>query len=194
MGTDEPSSTNLELHCCRRLLFDHTPTKTPSAERQCDIRGYNNSREEYTTSTPTTTPSKKHSHSRCRQRFCRKKKKEAQREITKQIEWEKQQLNIKQHNTLHTTSQKIRKKFGFTLTQPDTTHQNAQRILEETNPADYFSPVRKLAFHNLTSDQRLPAANISHKKLNEHSSHVKQHPIYPNYNKTYSSNLNEIKT
>jgi hypothetical protein len=46
MVADEPSFTNLELHCCRRLLFDHTPTKPPSAEPQCDVRGYNNSRDQ----------------------------------------------------------------------------------------------------------------------------------------------------
>jgi len=158
MVEDDSSYNSLELSSCRQTLFDQptTPyanfqqqyTHPSSAALHHNIHGQHNNRDKQST------------HTRRRQRFRRKKAKATQKEITKQVVWEKQQLNIKQSNIVNTTTQRTCRKFGFVPTiLPGAIHRNAQHLLGETHPVNYFQPVRKLAFHDLTSNQKLPLAS-----------------------------------
>jgi len=60
------------------------------------------------------------------------------------------------NNTVNTTLQRIRRRFGFLPNPAISVHKNARHILGQTSPNIYFPPVKKLAFHDLTSTHKLP--------------------------------------
>lgn len=61
------------------------------------------------------------------------------------------------NNIEHRCNRRTLRKFGF-IPNPDLSiHKNARLALGQLHPQDYFSPITKLAFHNLTDNNQLPS-------------------------------------
>ncbi len=101
----------------------------------------------------------KFSHSR-RQLFHRsqtKKSKTLEETPTEDSSILRRDINNITHGSNHCT----RQKFGFTPNTDLSVHMNARQALGQLHPQDYFSPINKLMFHNLTENNLLlPDTNL----------------------------------
>lgn len=57
---------------------------------------------------------------------------------------------------IHNCNNRTTRKFGFIPNLNISVHMNARRALGQMHPHDYFSPITKLAFHDLTENNELP--------------------------------------
>ena len=59
-------------------------------------------------------------------------------------------------NTVNTAENRVHREFGFVPIPTLTVHKNARHTLGQSHPKTYFPLVQKLAFHDLTSTNKLP--------------------------------------
>ncbi len=59
-------------------------------------------------------------------------------------------------NICHTANSRTLRKYRFLPQENISIHLNAKRALGNMHPSDYFEPITKLAFHNLTENNELP--------------------------------------
>ena len=171
MVEEFPRRTRRKLNSCCRNLTD-LPTFTRSPSRYPNSRPH--PEHHFATTTPATTPgsAQHNTHSTpnrspqnsTRQRFshgrkqrCRRAQAKAQEaSFAKQILTERSLLHTQLANVTNTSILQVQQHFPTLPTPTQTDHLNARRLLGNTHPANYFPPVTKLAFHDLTSTHKLP--------------------------------------
>lgn len=91
-----------------------------------------------------------------RKRKRRTEKKKQQLLATQLIAREQSELKHTLDNIQYTTNSRTLKKYGFLPQENLSVHLNARRALGSLHPSNYFEPISKLAFHNLTENNELP--------------------------------------
>ena len=94
-----------------------------------------------------------HSH---KQRHQFTQTKTHQRDLARHIIEEQQHFRTKVTSLTNWITHSIKATYGFLPSPSLSTHMNAKYTLASTHPSSFFPQINKLAFHDLTTDNRLP--------------------------------------